>query len=100
MTEDEVKAVVRDVANYELCSLDFVSIDVRAPLADAIAARVAEQLAGRVGLSEEERDTLRWLKALASVGIMAHQIDAPSTRHSAKCVAAIALLDRLLGGKP
>lgn len=68
-------------------------------LADAIAERVSAQL-GPVGLSDADRATINWLKALAAAGVFEGIIDPVGVEHTRRCRESIALLDRLLGVTP
>lgn len=80
MTEDEVKAVVREAFGEE------PNRESLWPRVEAIASRVAAQLAGRVGLSDGD--------------VFALKLAASDRQLRADRPALCEALDRLLGGKP
>lgn len=100
LTADEVRAVVREVALPVLDDKTPWRMEFLEPVAEAIAAKVAEKLAGRaVGLSETERILLRHLRDdVHAAETKAHR----STEHADAELAAAqgALLDRLIATEP
>lgn len=93
MTEDEVRAVVREAC----LAVERTAVTaVRIEKLDAIVDRAVAQLSGLVGLSEEERSRALLMRSRAQGKV----IEWEGWPTQKMYIEEVALLDRLLGGEP